>query len=156
MAHAQLDDAVGDELERYLAVPVIGCTDALEWWSDRRTNFPHLSRMALNYLSIPGTSFCVLHSAALLMTISPATSVDVERVFSRSRLVLPYVRNQLTAQSTRTILCLSSWSLAGYAAKDDVKDVAEMSDVEGEGSDYEMEDGWDAIDTTWLERCCKM
>jgi hypothetical protein len=30
------------------------CDDALKWWDDRRDRFPHLARMAIDYLAIPG------------------------------------------------------------------------------------------------------
>ena len=30
-------------------------SDALAWWHEHQNEFPHLHRMALNYLSIPGT-----------------------------------------------------------------------------------------------------
>ncbi|KZV99873.1 hypothetical protein EXIGLDRAFT_572679, partial [Exidia glandulosa HHB12029] len=53
--------------------------------------YPRLSRMALDYLSIP------------------ATSVDVERTFSKGRTLLSHIRNRLSAQSTRALLCLNSW-----------------------------------------------
>ncbi|KAJ7933627.1 hypothetical protein B0H13DRAFT_1592206, partial [Mycena leptocephala] len=36
-----------------------------------------------------------------------ATSVDVERVFSRGRLLLSHVWNRLSAQSTRALMCLA-------------------------------------------------
>ena len=72
-----------------------------------------------------------------------ATSVDVERIFSRGRLVLSHIRNRLSAQSTRALLCLGSWSLMGMVKDEDVLKVAVMQDVEGE--EEELEDGWDAI-----------
>jgi hypothetical protein len=31
--------------------------DGLMWWNERCTAFPHLSRMACDYLSIPGKLF---------------------------------------------------------------------------------------------------
>lgn len=69
--------------------------------------------MAISYLTIPGT-FC---SIACLFTHShsthvlpSATSADVERVLSRSRLILPHVRNSMSGQSIRALLCLSDWS----------------------------------------------
>ena len=40
-----------DELDRYLATDI---EDGLMWWYERCTTFPHLSRMARDYLSIPG------------------------------------------------------------------------------------------------------
>lgn len=43
-----------DELDAYLAADVDDVTDALEWWIQNRTTMPRLSRMAIDYLSIPG------------------------------------------------------------------------------------------------------
>ena len=48
-----------DEIDHYLATPIDGkVTDAMRWWHDRQTQFPRLSRMALDYLSIPGMYRC--------------------------------------------------------------------------------------------------
>ncbi|EIW53734.1 HAT dimerization, partial [Trametes versicolor FP-101664 SS1] len=80
-----------DELTRYLASAPEPTNDALAWWSERRGMYPHLARMALDYLSIP------------------ATSVDVERTFSRGRRLLSHVRSRLSAQTTRAVLCLGDW-----------------------------------------------
>jgi hypothetical protein len=70
--------------------------------------------------------------------------VDVERVFSRGRLILSHVRNRLSSQTTRALLCLGSWSLLGLVKDKDVLNVALMPDVEGE-EEIELEDGWDSI-----------
>ena len=45
----------GHELERYLAIPIEDTDNPLLWWAERRALYPRLSRMALDYLSIPGT-----------------------------------------------------------------------------------------------------
>jgi hypothetical protein len=74
----------------------------------------------------------------------PATSVDVERIFSRGRLLLSHIRNRLSAQSTRALLCLGSWSLLGMVKDEDVLKVAVLQDVQGE-DEIELEDGWDSI-----------
>lgn len=42
------------ELDRYLATGVEEVKDALIWWYEKRRSFPCLSRMARDYLSIPG------------------------------------------------------------------------------------------------------
>jgi hypothetical protein len=42
-----------DELDRYLVTDPEQTEDALAWWNERRHSFPALSRMALNYLTIP-------------------------------------------------------------------------------------------------------
>ncbi|KIM57251.1 hypothetical protein SCLCIDRAFT_42536, partial [Scleroderma citrinum Foug A] len=64
----------------------------LKWWHKQRGSYLRLSRMALDYLTIP------------------TTSVDVEQLFSKGRVVLPYLRNRLLTQSTRALLCLGQWS----------------------------------------------
>ncbi|GLB44048.1 hypothetical protein LshimejAT787_1502320 [Lyophyllum shimeji] len=61
-----------DELDRYLSTDVEKTDDVILWWVERRAMYPRLSRMALDYLTIP------------------ATSVEVERVFSRGRLLLSH------------------------------------------------------------------
>jgi hypothetical protein len=81
------------------------------------------------------------------MTYTPgphlASSVAVKRVFSQGRLVLPYVRNRLSAQSTRALLCLGDWSLHGLVKDKDVQAAAQLPDVEGEES--ELDENWAKI-----------
>lgn len=43
-----------DELKRYLAADVERVEHPIQWWQDRRTKYPRLSRMAIDYLTIPG------------------------------------------------------------------------------------------------------
>jgi hypothetical protein len=45
---------LADELTRYLVAPTEWTTDPLKWWVENQSLYPCLSRMALNYLSIPG------------------------------------------------------------------------------------------------------
>jgi hypothetical protein len=78
-----------------------------------------------------------------LMFQSIATSVDVERIFSQGRLLLSHVRNCLSAQSTRALLCLGSWSRIGLIKDKDVLAVTALADAED--NEEEFEDGWDAI-----------
>jgi hypothetical protein len=74
-----------------------------------------------------------------------ATSVDVERVFSKGRLVLSHVRNRLSAQTTCTLLCLGAWSLLGYVLSNDVLSVTCLPDLE-EGEEEEIPgENWDMI-----------
>ncbi|EIW56574.1 hATC-domain-containing protein [Trametes versicolor FP-101664 SS1] len=119
-----------DELTRYLAAPPEPVKDALSWWTERAHLYPTLARMALDYLSIP------------------ATSVDVERTFSRGRLLLSHVRNRLSAQSTRAVMCLGDWVRWDLVRTHDIRAVANFAEVEegqGVGDDYEMTTGWDRI-----------
>lgn len=43
-----------DDLERYLSTDPEHVVDVLSWWFERRHVYPCLSRMALDYLTIPG------------------------------------------------------------------------------------------------------
>ncbi|KIK80120.1 hypothetical protein PAXRUDRAFT_37499, partial [Paxillus rubicundulus Ve08.2h10] len=88
--------------------------------------YPHLSRMALDYLTIP------------------ATSVDVECLFSRGRLLLSHVRPRLSAQSIWALLCLGMWSELKLIKTEDVMKVSALPDVEGDEEEV-FEDGWDKI-----------
>ena len=54
--------SVRDEIDCYLATDTEAVDNALLWWWERRSMYPSLSRMALDYLSIPGMSVYVLHS----------------------------------------------------------------------------------------------
>ncbi|PPQ97651.1 hypothetical protein CVT26_002435 [Gymnopilus dilepis] len=112
-----------DELDRYLATPVEDVKDALMWWFERSEAFPLLSHL-------------------LLLIVLEATTVGVERVFSQGRLVLPHVRNRLNFQTTRSLMCIGTWSLLGLVKYKDVKSVF-GDDVEG--PEDELPTGWDAI-----------
>ena len=70
--------------------------------------------------------------------------MDVERVFSRGRLILPYVRNCLSAQSTRAQLCVRNWSLHGQIHDSDVLAASLLPDVHGD-EEEELEEDWDKI-----------
>ena len=50
-----------DELARYLSTDPEQVVDVLLWWTECKAIYPHLSRMALDYLSIPGTYFATLN-----------------------------------------------------------------------------------------------
>ena len=43
-----------DKLDRYLSTDPEHTDDVLLWWAERKHIYPCLSRMALDYLSIPG------------------------------------------------------------------------------------------------------
>ena len=43
-----------DELDRYLSTDPEHVTNAFEWWYERRSIYPRLHRMALDYHTIPG------------------------------------------------------------------------------------------------------
>ncbi|KIL54124.1 hypothetical protein M378DRAFT_60186, partial [Amanita muscaria Koide BX008] len=85
-------DLTVDEVTAYLQTDVaVNETDPLRWWYEQQHLYPGLSRMARDYHSIP------------------ATSVDVERIFSGGRMLLSYLRNRLQVESTRALLCVGEW-----------------------------------------------
>ena len=89
--------------------------------------------MALDYLSIPGKfQFSFDKLIVLLNIIILATSIDVEQLFSHGRLLLSHTCSHLSVQTTRALLCLGSWSLAGLVKDGDVKAVAVLDEVEVE------------------------
>ena len=132
-----------DELTAYLSSDPKYIDDVLSWWYEKWLIYPHLSRMALDYLMIPSMYSC-LNKPDNHWTYITATSVDVEHIFSQGWLLLSHVRNHLSAQTTHAILCLRSWSLLGLVKDEDVMKVAVMKDVEGDVKE-EFEDGWDSI-----------
>lgn len=143
------------ELQRYLETPPekIRPDEALQWWRENQGAFPHLSRMAMDYLTIPG-EFFGLTNLSWIFNVSTfiATSVDVERVFSKGRILLSHVRNRLSAQTTRAVLCVGSWSLLQEEHEglmlihpDDVLAVTKEPELEEEEADKELVEDWDRI-----------
>ncbi|KIM61400.1 hypothetical protein SCLCIDRAFT_122048, partial [Scleroderma citrinum Foug A] len=59
-------------------------------------------------------------------------------------LLLSHVCSQLSAESTRALLCLGTWSELNLVRDEDVKKVTKLEDVEG-NKELELEDGWDHI-----------
>ncbi|KIK32223.1 hypothetical protein CY34DRAFT_27934, partial [Suillus luteus UH-Slu-Lm8-n1] len=84
--------------------------------------YPHLSRMALDYLTIS------------------TTSVDVEQLFSRGCLILLHVHSRLNVQSTCALLCLGYWSQLGLVKNEDVLAISNLGDVVGD-KELELENG---------------
>ena len=67
----------------------------------------------------------------------------MERVFSKGRLVLSHVRNGLSVQSTRALLCLGAWSKMGLVKNSDILQVAKLPDVKGH--EARLDSDWDCI-----------
>ena len=67
--------------------------DPIAWWMQetQRRDYPNLSKMAINILSIP------------------AMSADVEWLFSSSGLTLSDRRNRMSAEILKALECLKSW-----------------------------------------------
>ena len=49
-----------DELQMYLSSDTEDISvNAIQWWQEKKKTYPRLHRMALDYLSIPGTSLII-------------------------------------------------------------------------------------------------
>jgi hAT family C-terminal dimerisation region len=117
------------ELTAYLASPVDPTVkDPVMWWWEHRFQYPRLSRMARDYLTIP------------------PTSVDVERVFSKGRILLSHLRNRMSPRLTRSLMCLHAWLQSGIIKDADVIDIIRRRVNSGEDEDEELGGGWDDLD----------
>ena len=75
-----------------------------------------------------------------------ATSVNVERVFSKGWLVLSHIRNRLTVASTRVLMCLGVWSKLGLVCDADLLAAAALPEVKEDEDEFNI--GWDYITYT--------
>ena len=85
---------ISDEYTRYCDSPTLPeIHDARQWWLEptQRRNFPNLSIMALNLLSIP------------------AMSAEPERVFSSIGITVSKRRNRISIVTLEHLECLKSW-----------------------------------------------
>lgn len=86
---------ITDEYERYCkSERVYGFTSALAWWLEetQQKNYPSLSKMAVDILSIP------------------AMSAEPERLFSGAKITITDRRNRLGSDVIEALECLKSWS----------------------------------------------
>jgi len=113
-----------DELERYLSTDPEYVTNVCAWWHERRDAYPCLHHMALNYHTIP------------------ATSVDVERIFSQGRILMSHLRSRLLVQSTRALMCIGEWSRLGYMNDIDIKDAVAQPEVPMNAKEDQLAEGW--------------
>jgi hypothetical protein len=101
--------------------------------------------MALDYLTIPGMSAHIKTSHYTSSLLFLATSVDVERVFSKGRIILSHLRNRLSIQSTRVLMCLGVWSVLGYMKDHHLTPVTSLPDLEDSAEEEGVEEGWDMV-----------
>jgi hypothetical protein len=85
----------GDEFDRFITQPQSAVVDAVAWWLEptQQRDYPRLSRMAVDVLSVP------------------PMSAEAERVFSGARRTISWERAALGSVSIERGECLKSWSL---------------------------------------------
>ena len=87
-----MSTAIVDEYARYcLLLQHHDFEDVRKWWIEQRRDFPNLSRIALDVLSIP------------------AMAADPERLFSSAGLTVTDRRNHLSIESIEALECIKSW-----------------------------------------------
>jgi hypothetical protein len=52
----ETNEAIEDEVQRYLSTPVVRKIDPLNWWKTNRNEFPVLSSIVRDYFATPGNS----------------------------------------------------------------------------------------------------
>jgi hypothetical protein len=91
----RMSTATTDEYARYcLLSQHHDFEDVRKWWMEerQRRDFPNLSRMALDVLSIP------------------AMAADPERLFSSAGLTVTDRRNNLSIETIEALECIKSWA----------------------------------------------
>ena len=82
-----------DKYDTYCASPIVDTKDTLKWWLEptQQKTYPNLSKIAIDYLSIP------------------AMSSEAERLFSSAKITLTDRRNRLGVDLLEALECLKSW-----------------------------------------------
>jgi hypothetical protein len=87
----ETNSSIASELDRYIALPCDENVVPLIWWQGHQREFPVLSCIARDYLSIQ------------------ATSVACEQAFSIATNTITKTRNRLHPTTARASLCVKSW-----------------------------------------------
>ena len=88
-------ESFDDEYERYCRSPIVSTNELIKWWVDNKQEYPRLSRMAIDLLSIP------------------ATAAECERLFSGGGLLVTDRRARLSESSIESCECLKVWYSRG-------------------------------------------
>lgn len=108
-----------DEMDEFLSLRTLGSIrDPRSWWLQHQTDYPTLSKMALDILAIP------------------AMSAEVERVFSSASLTITDRRNRLGEEVIEAIECQKSWLQSGiieFTGADEMEGMLKQLEVEEAG-----------------------
>jgi hypothetical protein len=120
-------------------------SDVLTWWHKCKDVYPVLSRMAREYLSIPGKQCFILATMLQqhVLNTSIATFVNIKQVFSKGQILLSHLHSHLSVQSMHFLMCVGAWSLFGYVKDWDIRAANTLPEVDGEEED--LQKGWDVI-----------
>lgn len=103
--------------------------------------------MALDYLSIPRKSLSAYNSLCLTVPQLRRSLLNIS--FSQGRILISHIRNCLSAQTARALMCLGAWSRDGMIHARDLVAVTITPAVveEGEDGDVLMPANFDKITT---------
>jgi hypothetical protein len=93
-----------DELYLYLAEPPTNLLGVMEYWKARESEWPHLAKMAYDFLSIP------------------AMSSECERVFSSCAKMTTSESSRLSGKSLWHHECLKNWQRRGAIIMETFRD----------------------------------
>jgi hypothetical protein len=97
-----------------MASPVVNTQqDPIVYWTGMQATGHPLARMALDFLSIPGTLiglYLSYLSTLFDLSIYTASSTDVERAFSKGGLTVSRFRHSLSDDSTRFSAVVGTWT----------------------------------------------
>ena len=85
----------GGELERYFALGPQNTDNPIQWWLDRKVEFPRLSCLALDILAIP------------------PMAADCERTFSLAKLTISSQRQSVQPETLEGLQCMKNWLRRG-------------------------------------------
>lgn len=67
-----------------------------------------------------------------------ASSVNVERTFSRGRILIPHLRNRLRGETIRALMCFGDWSRQDLFSNQELVDYL-VSDSSNDDEDESMD-----------------
>ena len=123
---------------------VLSKTSRVCWCGGTRTEQSTPSSLGWCWITCQYQVYAPLVSHLQVDLTNPiATLVDVERIFSKGRLILSHVQNGLLVQSMRTLMCLNAWSTMGLVKDKDVMEAARLPNVNGNEAELDSDSDWD-------------
>ena len=101
---APRQEELRDELDRYLSTDPEAVEDVLKWWYGNRAMYPSLSRMALDYLTIPGAFVPPLPISVPAQTTPYQQLLLTSNVYSAVA-ALSYPMSVIDCQYNRLVPC---------------------------------------------------
>lgn len=95
-----------DELERYLKDSLVPTENPLDWWT---RSIPTYRSWPFRFTQLWVHTHQVFFLCIILI-FGSASTVSVERSFSRGRLLISHLRNRLRSNTIQALMCFGDWS----------------------------------------------